>query len=115
MNGGSWAEAIVQVDEWIGQIIAEVERLGIADNTIIMAMGDNGTMTQYMGLTGASDRVYRGGKGEHLEGGVRVNAFIRWPGVIERVAMLRTSSTCQTSTRPSPGWAMPQTASLPTE
>ena len=83
LNGGSWAESIVEVDEWIGQIIDEVDRLGIADNTIIMAMGDNGTMIQYMGLTGASDRVYRGGKGQHLEGGVRVNAFIRWPGVIE--------------------------------
>jgi arylsulfatase len=83
LNGGSWSESIVEVDEWIGQIIDEVDRLGIADNTIIMAMGDNGTMIQYMGLTGASDRVYRGGKGQHLEGGVRVNAFIRWPGVIE--------------------------------
>jgi len=83
LNGGSWAESIVEVDEWIGQIIDEVDRLGIAENTIIMAMGDNGTMTQYKGLTGASDRVYRGGKGEHLEGGVRVNAFLRWPGVIE--------------------------------
>ncbi len=83
LNGGSWAESIVEVDAWIGQIIDEVDRLGIAENTIIMAMGDNGTMMQYTGLTGASDRVYRGGKGEHLEGGVRVNAFIRWPGVIE--------------------------------
>ena len=83
LNGGSWAESIVEVDAWIGQILDEVDRLGIADNTIIMAMGDNGTMVQYMGLTGATDRVYRGGKGQHLEGGVRVNAFIRWPGVIE--------------------------------
>jgi len=83
INGGSWAESIVEVDTWIGQIIDEVDRLGITDNTIIVAMGDNGTMTQYMGLTGHSDRVYRGGKGEHLEGGVRVNAFVRWPGVIE--------------------------------
>jgi arylsulfatase len=83
INGGTWAERIVEVDAWIGQIVDEVDRLGIAENTVIVVMGDNGTMTQYMGLTGASDRVYRGGKGEHLEGGVRVNAFVRWPGVIE--------------------------------
>lgn len=83
INGGTWAERIVEVDAWIGQIVDEVDRLGIAENTIIVAMGDNGTMTQYMGITGASDRVYRGGKGEHLEGGVRVNAFVRWPGMIE--------------------------------
>jgi arylsulfatase len=83
LNGGTWAERIVEVDGWIGQIVDEVDRLGIAENTIIVAMGDNGTMIQYMGLTGATDRVYRGGKGEHLEGGVRVNAFIRWPGIIK--------------------------------
>ncbi len=83
LNGGSFVESIVEVDEWIGQIIDEVDKLGIAENTIIMVMGDNGTMIQYMGLSGASDRIYRGGKGEHLEGGVRVNAFVRWPGVIE--------------------------------
>ena len=82
-NGGSFVEATVQVDAWIGEIMNEVERLGIAENTIIMVMGDNGTMTQYMGLSGAADRIYRGGKGEHLEGGVRVNAFISWPGMIE--------------------------------
>jgi len=83
LNGGSWAESIVEVDAWIGAIIDEVDRLGIAENTIIVAMGDNGPMTQYMGLSGTSDRVYRGGKGEHLEGGVRVNAYVRWTGVIE--------------------------------
>lgn len=87
MNGGSFTESIVEVDEWIGQIIDEIDRLGIAEDTILMVMGDNGTMTQYMGLSGASDRIYRGGKGDHLEGGVRVNAFIRWPGMIEAGSM----------------------------
>lgn len=83
LNGGVWAEAIVQVDEWIGEIVDEIERLGIADNTIIIVMGDNGPFMQYRGMSGGDDRVYRGGKGDHLEGGVRANAYVRWDGVIE--------------------------------
>ena len=83
LNGGTIAESIVQVDEWIGEIIDEVDRLGIAENTIIIVMGDNGPFMQYAGSSGDSDRIYRGGKAQHLEGGVRVNAFIRWKGVIK--------------------------------
>ncbi len=83
LNGGTVAESIVEVDEWIGQIVDEVDRLGIAENTLIMVMGDNGPFMQYLGMTGASDRIYRGGKLQHLEGGVRVNAWVRWKGVIE--------------------------------
>lgn len=83
LNGGTVAQSIVEVDKWIGEIIAEVDRLGIAENTIIMVMGDNGPFMQYAGISGQSDRVYRGGKAESLEGGVRVNAYIRWPAAIE--------------------------------
>ena len=83
LNGGTVAESIVEVDEWIGQIVAEVDRLGIAENTIIIVMGDNGPFMQYAGVAGVSDRVYRGGKADVLEGGVRVNAYMRWKGVLE--------------------------------
>jgi arylsulfatase len=83
LNGGSMAERIVLVDKWVGEIIDEVDRLGIAENTLVVVMGDNGPFMQYTRSTGQSDRIYRGGKGEHLEGGVRVNAFARWKGVIE--------------------------------
>jgi arylsulfatase len=83
LNGGTVAQSIVEVDRWIGDIVAEVDRLGIADNTIVMVMGDNGPFMQYAGITGVSDRVYRGGKTDSLEGGVRVNAYIRWPAAIE--------------------------------
>ena len=83
LNGGTIAESIVEVDEWVGQIVDEVDKLGIAENTIIIVMGDNGPFMEYIGITGASDRIYRGGKAQHLEGGVRVNAYIRWKGVIE--------------------------------
>ncbi|MGH7787831.1 MAG: sulfatase-like hydrolase/transferase [Candidatus Binatia bacterium] len=83
LNGGTVAESIAEVDAWVGEIVAEVDRLGIADNTIIVVMGDNGPFMQYAGITGVSDRVYRGGKTDVLEGGVRVNAYVRWPSVIE--------------------------------
>jgi arylsulfatase len=83
LNGGTIANSIVEVDQWIGAIVNEVDKLGIAENTLIVVMGDNGPFMQYLGFTGASDRIYRGGKTEHLEGGVRVNAWVRWKGVIE--------------------------------
>ena len=83
LNGGPIAERIVTVDEWIGEIIDEVDRLGIAENTLIVVMGDNGPFFEYMRSSGQSDRVYRGGKGQHLEGGVRVDAYVKWEGVIE--------------------------------
>ena len=83
LNGGTVADSIIEVDEWIGDIMKEVDKLGIAENTIIIVMGDNGPFMQYAGPSGQSDRIYRGGKAEHLEGGVRVNAWIKWKGMIE--------------------------------
>jgi arylsulfatase len=82
-NGGSWVESMRQLDGRIGELLAEIDRLGIAENTLVVAMGDNGAMKQALGDTGFTDMVYRGFKGESLEGGIRVNAFARWPGVIE--------------------------------
>ncbi len=47
-------------------------------------MADNGIMRQFSSTTtGLNQLIYRGGKTDFLEGGVRVDAFVRWPGVIE--------------------------------
>ncbi|NOR55273.1 MAG: sulfatase-like hydrolase/transferase [Sulfurovum sp.] len=83
LNGGTMADILVELDDWIGDIIKEVDTLGIAENTVIILMGDNGPFMQYAGPSGQSDRIYRGGKADHLEGGVRVNAWIQWKGMIE--------------------------------
>jgi arylsulfatase len=83
LNGGTMADILVEVDQWIGEIVAEIDQQGIAENTVIIVMGDNGPFMQYAGPTGQSDRIYRGGKTDHLEGGVRVNAWVKWKGVIE--------------------------------
>jgi arylsulfatase len=82
-NGGYHAEKLQQIDVWFGELMAEVEKLGIADDTLVVFMADNGLMYHYEGPSGLSQLIYRGGKTDHLEGGVRVDAFARWPGVIE--------------------------------
>lgn len=83
LNGGPIAESITKVDGWIGEFLDKIDALGIADNTVVVVMGDNGPFMHYVDKSGQSDRIYRGGKTNHLEGGVRTNAFIRWPAAIE--------------------------------
>ena len=83
-NGGSGVESLFKLDQWVGQIVDEVDRLGIAENTMIVLMADNGRMRQYDGILGFSGTIYRGGKVDTTEGAVRVNAFARWPGMIEK-------------------------------
>jgi len=82
-NGGFHAEKLQLLDGWIGEFLEEIDNQGIADNTIVMLMADNGLMYHYGGPSGLSQLIYRGGKTDHLEGGVRVDAFVRWPGAIE--------------------------------
>ena len=82
-NGGNYVEKMKLLDSWIGDILDEVDKLGVADNTIVVIMGDNGHFTKYSPQSGFSAMVFRGGKGDTTEGGVRVDAFVRWPGMIE--------------------------------
>jgi arylsulfatase A-like enzyme len=81
-NGGVYVEKMKLVDEWIGEIMTEMDKLGVADNTIVVIMGDNGHFTKYSPGSGYTPMVFRGGKGDTTEGGVRVDAFVRWPGMI---------------------------------
>ena len=60
-----------------------MDKLGIADNTLVVIMGDNGHFTKYSTQSGYTPMIFRGGKGSTTEGGVRVDAFVRWPGMIE--------------------------------
>ncbi|MEM9238326.1 MAG: sulfatase-like hydrolase/transferase, partial [Verrucomicrobiota bacterium] len=73
-----------KLDGWIGDILAEMDTLGVADNTIVVIMGDNGHFTKYSPGSGYTAMIFRGGKADTTEGGVRVDAFVRWPGMIEK-------------------------------
>lgn len=82
-NGGFHADKLQVLDGWIGEVLAKLDETGKADNTVVMIMADNGLMYHYEGTSGLNQLIYRGGKTQHLEGGVRTDAFIRWPGAIE--------------------------------
>ncbi len=72
------------IDPFIGKVMDKLKELGIAENTLLVAMADNGPMSHNPppGL-GMAETIFRGGKGDFTEGGLRVPAFAWWPGVIE--------------------------------
>lgn len=72
------------LDPAVGQLMQTLRKLGIAENTLVVAMADNGPMTHNPPPgAGLGEGPFRGGKGDFLEGGVRVCAQAWWPGVIE--------------------------------
>ncbi len=80
--GGMLQEALVRMDDFVGVLEKELEGLGIAENTLVILMADNGPMT-HNGPPGMAETLFRGGKGDFTEGGVRVAALAKWKGVIE--------------------------------
>ncbi len=75
---------MTQLDPAVGALMQALKEAGIAENTLVIAMSDNGPMTHNAppGM-GMGEGPFSGGKGDFLEGGVRVAAQAWWPGVIE--------------------------------
>ena len=82
VSGGFLQEALARLDPWIGQLMEDLQTLGIAENTLVVIMADNGPMV-HNGPPGMVETLYTGGKGDYTDGGVRVPAMAWWPGVIE--------------------------------
>ncbi|MCX7301483.1 MAG: arylsulfatase [Rhodobacterales bacterium] len=78
---GVYADGMTEHDKAVGAILDEIDRLGIADNTIVMYSTDNGAETFTWPDGGTT--MFRGEKNTQWEGGYRVPMAMRWPGVIE--------------------------------
>ncbi len=74
------SEEMQVLDAFVGELMKELKTLGIAENTLVVAMADNGPMVHSPPPQfGMLSLMYRGGKGDFLEGGVRVPAFACGP------------------------------------
>ncbi len=78
-NRKLFAAMVSAVDDGVGEILDTIESEGIADDTLVVWVSDNGGNEN----AGADNGALRGGKGTVFEGGIRVPGMIHWPGVIE--------------------------------
>ena len=76
-----YAAVVDGMDQAIGQVLNTLDNEGIAQNTIVLFLSDNGGAAYSVG--GADNAPLRGGKGETFEGGIRVVSVMRWPQTIE--------------------------------
>jgi arylsulfatase len=75
-----YADGMVEHDMHVGQLLETLERLGIADNTIVHYSTDNGPHMNTW--PDAAQTPFFGEKNTNWEGGWRVPSMVRWPGKI---------------------------------
>jgi arylsulfatase len=78
---GFMGAAMTEFDNGIGVLLDELDKLGITENTIVIISSDNGAM-QFAWPDGGTT-PFRSEKATTWEGGFRVPAVVRWPGVVE--------------------------------
>jgi arylsulfatase len=75
---GIYPDGMVEHDGQVGQLLKQLDDLGIAKNTIVIYTTDNGAET--FSWPDGGTTPFRGEKNTNWEGGYRVPALIRWPG-----------------------------------
>ncbi|HPM84972.1 MAG TPA: sulfatase-like hydrolase/transferase, partial [Candidatus Anammoximicrobium sp.] len=87
-QAGPHGDFIHELDYVVGELLATLDQLGVAENTVVIFTSDNGPETTAVlhmradyGHDGA--RPWRGMKRDQWEGGHRVPFLVRWPGLVK--------------------------------
>jgi len=75
-------DMVAYADKAVGQIVAQLEKSGVRDNTLIIFTGDNGTDTPIVTPWNGTKVV--GGKGTMSDTGTRVPLIVNWPAGIQK-------------------------------
>ena len=81
---------IAAVDESVGTILARLEALGLAENTVVVFSSDNGGLSTTRRGGPTCNLPLRAGKGWLYEGGIRVPLVVRAPGVTQPGSVCRS-------------------------
>jgi len=86
-NLGPHGDFILELDDVVGELMKTLERLGVADDTLVIFSSDNGPevpTVYHMRHDHQHDgaRPWRGMKRDNWEGGHRVPFIVRWPGKV---------------------------------
>lgn len=83
---GPYGDFVTEHDWCVGQILAALDRSGLAENTLVIVTSDNGPHKSPLHLESRfghhSTHIYRGQKSDVWDGGHRVPFLARWPGVV---------------------------------
>jgi len=78
---GFYGAGMTDFDDSIGALVKKLKELGVYDNTIIVITSDNGA--EKFSWPDGGTSPFRGEKATTWEGGFRVPAIVRWPGVVK--------------------------------
>src|SRR5262249_26313769 len=78
----TYFQPVTDMDKGVGQILAKLEEIGAAKDTLILFSSDNGPETHRNKFSRGSAGPLKGMKTQLWEGGVREPGILRWPGKV---------------------------------
>lgn len=101
---GILGDAMVEIDDSVGQVLKALEQNGISENTLVIFSSDNGPWIMFQNtkkhpkygearMHVGYAQPFRDGKGSTWEGGHRVPGIFYWPGIIQPRRIQNPAST----------------------